>query len=388
MKKLIPAFALLTAFASNAFASNNVTFDFNKIEVPQALQLLSDYKKQNIVISPDVSGFISMKLTDVTWDEALDYVLQAADLQSSSSGDVIIVKPKNTDSDRAEIVTYPATYIQLKHVLPSDIVKVFHLYPDEFLLPSDDLSMLTAHLSSNRLKELNKLVSSLDVYRAQILIEARIVEVNRDYLSSLGVNWTNTAIDFGRLTIAGSSVLSAPSPVALGLGYVSSSFSLDSRLNAMETDGKGTIVSSPKIFVFDRKKARISKGFQIPYQELQGDGVVTTSFKDASLALDVLPRISGGYIVVDLDLSKDEPDFSKNSTGQPAISTSSFTSSVRLSSGETVAIGGVFSDANSDSSNRVPVLSKIPLIGKAFSYRSKKKTNSELFLFLTATLVE
>lgn len=379
---------------NTALATERVTFNFQKIAIPEALQLLADYKKQNLVVSPEVSGNITMKLENVTWSNAFDYVKRVAGLESFSDENIILITKKDSSLNTLEYLKpekppqYPAEIVMLSNVLPSQVASLFHLYPSEYLLPSDDMSYLVAHLPPVRVRELKSLVAALDVHRPQILIEAKIVEVNRDFVQSLGVNWGDSSLSSGGWTASGASTLGAIAASHIGLGFVSSRAVLNARLSAMESEGQGSVVSSPKVFVFDRKPARISKGFEIPYQELQGDGVVTTSFKEASLALDVLPIVSGRDILLDVKLSKDEPDFARSVDGQPPINTSSFSSSVRLMSGQTVAIGGVLSETVSDMQRRVPGLSRVPFLRKIFKSKELKNMDSELFLFITATLAE
>lgn len=390
MRILILLFVLSFSSFTYSAPDRNVTFNFQRIEISDALQLLADYKQQNIVLSPEIQGEITMKLDNVPWDDAFDYVMGVANLISFSDKDTILVTRPSIDYNQSPEAPpeHPISIFKLSNALPTEVASIFHLYPSESLLPSDDLSYIVAHLPQNRVDELSSLITALDVERSQILIEARIVEVNRDYVEALGVNWGENSIVSGGWSASGSSLLTAPSASQVALGFISSRLVLDTRLSAMESEGKGNIVSSPKVFVFDRRSARIAKGFEIPYQETQAEGVVTTSFKEASLSLDVFPKVSGSNILLDIKLHKDEPDFSKSVSSQPPISTSSFSSSVRLQSGQTIAIGGVFSSSQSNSTKRVPFFSRIPVLGKLFRSRQTNKLDSELFLFLTATLAE
>lgn len=371
---------------------NRVDFDFNSISVRDALQLLADYKRQNIVLSSQVNGDISLKLKNVSWSQAFDYVVTVAHLDVVFDGDTILVSSLNEDHtfttqppnlDLPPL--YPVNYYKLQNVSPSLIIDSFHLYDDEILLASDDAALLTAYLPSDRLADLELLIKTLDYERPQILIESRIVEVNRDYSKSIGVDWS--ADRSGSFNASAGSSVSPAAANFLSLGYLSDSLSLDAKLSLMESSGNGFIVSSPKVFVFDRTPARISKGVEVPYQELQGDGVVTTSFKSASLSLDVLPKLSDDFLLLDINLTKDEPDFSKVVSGQPPITTASFTSSVRLLSGQTVALGGVFSKNTSQTYNSVPFLSSVPLLGSLFKGDSSRTADTELILFITATLI-
>lgn len=394
-KTIILIFIL--SFPVSANSNRNVTFDFQSISLPDALQLLADYKGQNIIVAPDVRGDITLKLKDVSWSTAFDYVMSVGRLDAEFVNDEIFIKNIGSDysiskpiinnqSSSDGSLIYPMQLFKLNNILPSVIADLFHLYPDEVLTPSNDTSSLIAHLSSSRFVELSNLIDSLDVVKPQLLIEAKIVEVNRDYSDSLGVNWDLSSS--GSISFNGSSLFGAPAAAGVGLGFIGSKFALDASLNLMESKGKGAVMSSPKVFVFDRKTAVISKGFEVPYQETQGDGVITTSFKSADLSLSVTPVVNGSNVMLDINLNKNEPDFSKVVSGQPPITTTSFSSSVRLFSGDTVALGGVFSRSSSNSSSGVPVLSSIPFLGALFRGSQSKDLDSELLLFITATLVD
>lgn len=393
MRKLF--FIYFISFFSIA-EPNNINFDFNKIPTTDALQLLADYKKQNLVLSNNVTGNITLKLKDVTWSQAFDYVITVAHLDVIFDGDTILVSSLNEDSTfnnlskniKNDIPKFTPSIFKINHILPSVLASSFHLLDDEVLIPSDDLSIITAYLPNERVDYLNSFINKLDYERSQILIEAKIVEINRDYLDSFGVDWGLSSSPTNHSFINGSSLISSAASNSFGLGFISSSFSLDAKLSLMESSGNGHVVSNPKVFVFDRMAASISKGVEIAYQEIQSDGVVTTSFKNASLSLDVLPKVNNDSIMLDIKLTKDEPDFSKAISGQPPISTSFFSSSLRLRSGTTAALGGVFMDNSSTSDSSVPFLSSIPLIGGLFKSKSDRAYNSELLLFITATLVQ
>lgn len=382
-------FILIFVFSFSAFsADRNVTFDFQSISIRDSLQLLAEYKNQNIVIAPDVSGDITMKLNNVSWDDAFDYVMTIGRLDAYFEDDIIFVSGIGSDylsNQNNESSSYPLTLFKLNNVFPDVISNMFHLYDGEFIIPSTDTSSIAAYLPLNRVDELRYLIDTLDVSSSQMLIEARIVEVNRDFVQSLGVNWGFESLGDG-FNYSAFYAGDVGGIAGVGLGFVGSRFLLDAKLSAMESQGKGAIVSSPKVFVFDRKTAKISKGFEVPYQELQGDGVVTTSFKSASLSLEVTPVVNGHNIMLDINLTKDEPDFSRAVAGQPPINTSSFTSSVSLKSGDTIALGGVFTDSVSNVSDGVPVLSSVPLLGRLFRSDTDKNMKSELLLFLTATM--
>lgn len=398
MKNLI--LALFIAFAANAHAYNNgldqISFNFDDIQIRSALTLLADYKDSNIIIDPSIVGSMSMNLNNVDWDSAFSYVKTFAGLDSEFRDGVLFVYPKDAKGftnpfspDSLPLVSdYPLSIFKVSNVLPSGVIALFTARPNEFISADDNSSVIVAYLPDDRVQDLKKVISTVDYSRKQVVIEARIVEVNKDYAKNLGVDWS-AELSSGDFLASGSTALSVGLTGSnAAMGFIGNTFALDARLNAMEQDGKGQVVSKPKVFAFDRKPASIIKGFEVPYQQAAGDRATSIAFKTAALALEVLPIVNGNQVTLDVTLSKDEPDFSRAYDGQPPINTASLTSNVRIISGSTVVLGGVYSTTQTDTLKKVPVLSRIPFLGKAFQSTSTKTTEVELLLFLTATVVE
>lgn len=398
MKNLI--LALFLAFAANAHAYNNgldqISFNFDDIQIRSALTLLADYKDSNIIIDPSIVGSMSMNLNNVDWDSAFSYVKTFAGLDSEFRDGVLFVYPKDAkgftnpfSADSLPLVSdYPLSIFKVSNVLPSGVIALFTARPNEFISADDNSSVIVAYLPDDRVQDLKKVISTVDYSRKQVVIEARIVEVNKDYAKNLGVDWS-AELSSGDFLASGNTALSVGLTGSnAAMGFIGNTFALDARLNAMEQDGKGQVVSKPKVFAFDRKPASIIKGFEVPYQQAAGDRATSIAFKTAALALEVLPIVNGNQVTLDVTLSKDEPDFSRAYDGQPPINTASLTSNVRIISGSTVVLGGVYSTTQTDTLKKVPVLSRIPFLGKAFQSTSTKTTEVELLLFLTATVVE
>lgn len=275
------------------------------------------------------------------------------------------------------------------HILASEAVKGFPLVHSsnshEVILPNDYSSVIVARLSPLRLDDFASYLSAVDRPRPQVMIEARIVEVDRSYAKQIGVNWSGS-VKAGNFT--GSSVSTfvdtSAFPVTAGLGFLSNSTVLDLELAAMEKGGHGKIISQPRVVAFDKQSARVVKGSQVPYQQSAGDGATSASFKEAALSLDVTPYIEEGGVVLDIKLAKDEPDFANAISGVPPIKTVSLTSRVRAEMGATVALGGVYSNSESVQEHRVPGLASIPYLGRIFRYSSRSSSMSELMLFIIA----
>ena len=218
------------------------------------------------------------------------------------------------------------------------------------------------------------------------MIEARIVEVDRSYSKNLGVEWGGS-IGSGAGTVVGSVPLGLSSAAVAGVGIVSRAVSLDATLSAMEQLGKGRVISSPRVYTSDRHQAKIVKGSQVPYQQSAGEGSTSISFKEAALSLDVTPLVNEKGVLLDVILSKNEPDYSNAMNGVPPIKTTSLTSRVFSGFGQTVALGGVYSDVESTVTKSVPFFGKIPGFKWLFTSKSTVSTSTELVLFLTPRLV-
>ncbi|KYC23195.1 hypothetical protein WM94_10960 [Pseudomonas sp. ABFPK] len=242
-------------------------------------------------------------------------------------------------------------------------------------------------MSDERLVDLRNYLEAVDYSRKQVMIEARIVEVDRSYTKNLGGKWS-VYVGSGAGTLTGSVPLGLTPAAIAGFGITSRSFNLDAELDAMEQAGKGRVISSPRVITSDRHQAKIIKGSQVPYQQSAGDGATSVSFKQAALSLDVTPLVNDSGVLLDVILSKDEPDYSKAMSGVPPINTTSLTSRVFSGFGKTVALGGVYSDADSTVVRSVPFFGQIPGLKWLFNSTSTVKTQTELVLFLTPRLVD
>lgn len=174
-------------------------------------------------------------------------------------------------------------------------------------------SVVVARMSAERLADRRAYLDAVDS-RKQVMIETRIVEVECSYSKNLGVQWS-TSIGGGAGSLIGSVPLGLTPAAIAGFGITTKSFNLDAELNAMEQAGRGRVISSPRVFTTDRHQAKIIKGSQVPYQQSAGDGATSVSFKKAALSLDVTPLVNDSGVLLDVILSKDEPDCSKAMNG-------------------------------------------------------------------------
>ncbi|WP_445673197.1 hypothetical protein ACUDA6_15445 [Pseudomonas ceruminis] len=380
-----------------------LSFDFQTIQVSDALQVLADYRGLNLVLGDGVSGSLSMRMKDVTWDEAIEFVTGPRGLLYTVEGKFLHVSrypsaggtqdsygpfssPPGVPSAVA-IPSYKVSVLKVRNIPSSDAIKAFPLDPGESLNAEEGSSVVVARMSDERLVDLRTYLDAVDYSRKQVMIEARIVEVDRSYTKNLGVKWSGS-VGSGAGTLTGSVPLGLTPAAIAGFGITSRSFNLDAELDAMEQAGKGRVISSPRVITSDRHQAKIIKGSQVPYQQSAGDGATSISFKQAALSLDVTPLVNDSGVLLDVILSKDEPDYSKAMSGVPPINTTSLTSRVFSGFGKTVALGGVYSDADSIVVRSVPFFGQIPGLKWLFNSTSTVKTQTELVLFLTPRLVD
>ncbi|UZM15481.1 hypothetical protein LZV00_06975 [Pseudomonas kielensis] len=397
-------FAFVTISHAETDAPQALNFDFQTIQVSAALQLLADYRGLNLVLDDNVRGSLSMRMKDVTWDEAIEYVAGSKGLLYTVEGKFLHVSglPRPNDQlyqnfasvqqPQESILSgvnpaFKTSILKVHNILSSDAVKAFPLDQGESLNFEDGSSVIVARMGAGRLSDFRSYLSAVDYSRKQVMIQARIVEVDRSYSKNLGVQWGGT-VGSGAGTVSGSVPLGFASGAIGAVGIVSSALTLDARLSAMEQEGRGKVISSPRVYTSDRHQAKIVKGSQVPYQQSAGDGATSTSFKQAALSLDVTPVVNDKGVLLDVILSKDEPDYSNAMNGVPPINTTSLTSRVFSPFGHTIALGGVYSDLDTTVVRSVPFLGKIPGFKWLFTSSSTVSTSTELVLFLTPILVE
>ena len=417
-----------------AYTGEKLSLNFQDIDVRSVLQLIADFTDLNLVASDTVQGNITLRLQNVPWDQALDLVLKTKGLDKRKIGNVLLVAPADEIAARerqemeaqkqiAELAPLRRELIQVNYAKASQIAALFQSVTsgqgDErgSVTVDDRTNSIIAYQSQDKLDELRRVVAQLDIPVRQVMIEARIVEANVDYSKSLGVRWGGsfgadggskwTGYGAGSNVGAGSnesgnrvgepSNLNAPfvdlggaGTSSLGVGFVTNHAILDLQLSAMEKTGNGEVVSQPKVVTADKETAKIMKGSEVPYQEASSSGATSTSFKEATLSLEVTPQITpDNRIILDVKVTKDEPDFSQAAStgGVPSINKNEVSANVLVSDGETIVIGGVFSNTQSSSVDKVPFLGDLPFIGRVFRSDIVQDRKSELLVFITPRIM-
>ena len=413
-----------------AYTGEKLSLNFQNIDVRSVLQLIADFTDLNLVASDTVKGDITLRLQNVPWDQALDLVLKTKGLDKRKVGNVLLVAPADEIAARerqelesqkqiAELAPLRRELIQVNYAKASDMAKLFQSVTsaedagdDRGSITVDDrTNSIIAYQTQERLDELRRIVAQLDIPVRQVMIEARIVEANVDFSKSLGVRWGGNARKsnvelFGRgqrmtveegaegegdtieipfntpfvdMGVAGASS-------GIGIGLITDNLVLDLELSAMESTGNGEVVSQPKVVTSDKETAKILKGTEVPYQEASSSGASTTSFKEAALSLEVTPQITpDNRIIMEVKVNKDS--VGQVFQGVPSIDTNEVNAKVLVADGETIVIGGVFSNTQNKSVDKVPFLGDLPFIGRVFKRDVVQNEKSERLVFLTPRIM-
>ena len=397
-----------------AYSGEKLSLNFQDIDVRSVLQLIADFTDLNLVASDTVQGNITLRLQNVPWDQALDLVLQTQGLDKRKIGNVLLVAPADEIAARerqemevqkqiAELAPLRRELIQVNYAKASQIAALFQSVTSGngdqrgSVTVDDRTNSIIAYQTQEQLDELRRVVAQLDIPVRQVMIEARIVEANVDYSKSLGVRWGGAlSTGSGNWTATGQDGAGSPfvdlgasnSTSGLGIGFLSNHAILDLQLSAMEKTGNGEVVSQPKVVTSDKETAKILKGAEIPYQEASSSGATSTSFKEAALSLEVTPQITpDNRIIMDVKVTKDEPDFANALDGVPPIKKNEVNANVLVSDGETIVIGGVFSNTQTKSVDKVPFLGDLPFLGRVFRRDTVTDQKSELLVFITPRIM-
>lgn len=409
-----------------AYTGEKLSLNFQDIDVRSVLQLIADFTDLNLVASDTVQGNITLRLQNVPWDQALDLVLKTRGLDKRQVGNVLLIAPADEIAARerqelearqqlAELAPLRREVVQLNYAKASDIAKLFEDAAEEGgidkdmrgkIIYDDRTNSLIAYLTQDRLDELRRIVTQLDIPVRQVMVEARIVEANVDFDKELGVEWRGVGLGDNNWVVGGTnSVEKDTDPLefqggtfvdmgaagrtsGLNLGFITDNTLLDLELSAMEKTGNGEIISQPKVVTSDKETAKILKGTKIPYQEASSSGATSVTFAEANLSLEVTPQITpDNRVIMEVKVNKDAADFSNQVDGTPSIQTNEVNAKVLVSDGETIVIGGIFSNTQSKAVDKVPLLGDIPYIGRLFRRDVVQDSKAELLVFLTPRIM-
>jgi type IV pilus assembly protein PilQ len=432
------------------YSGEKLSLNFQNIEVRSLLQVIADFTNFNIVTSDTVTGALTLRLKDVPWDQALQIIMDAKGLGMRKTGSVLWIAPKDEIDARTKKDFEAAQAIQKLEPLKTQAYQLNYAKAADILtqlttstgsaggtstrflsergsaISEPRTNQLFVTDTPSKLEEVRLLLASLDVAVRQVLIEARIVEARDTFGRSLGVRLggtdlranrggdggygiggdnrvafgtsysnavassgaggtTNTNGNFVNLPASLSNVTGVGS-FALSIFNSAANRFLTLELSAMEADGKGRIVSSPRIITADQTKALIEQGTEYPYAVTAPNGATTLAFKKAVLKLEVTPQITPeGNIILDLDVNKDSRG--ETTTQGVAIDTKHVKTQILIENGGTVVIGGIFEMEETNQENKIPLLGDVPVVGNLFKSRTKESTKREMLVFITPKVI-
>ncbi len=425
------------------YSGEKLSLNFQNIEVRAVLQLLADFNGMNLVTSDTVTGNLTLRLKNVPWDQALDIILKTKGLAMRQNGNVMLIAPAAEIAAREKQELEAKKQLVELQPLYSEIIEINFAKADELaaILTSTQgdsvdgqggflsergsvvvdarTNSLLLRDTADQLVAIQKLIEQLDIPVRQVLIESRIVIANNDFSKELGVRFGASArsrtlgagtsgnledlsvdpndsnlIEPSRGGELGGDGLNVNLPVnnpagsiALALAKLPMGMILELELSAMQEEGRGEVISSPRVITSNQKQATIEQGTEIPYQEASSSGATSVSFKEAVLKLDVTPQITpDDRIVMDLEVNKDE--VGEIFLGVPSIDTRSVKTQVLVDNGETVVLGGIYEQTKNYGVQRVPFFGDLPYVGALFRNTFNEDRQRELLVFVTPKIVK
>ncbi len=419
------------------FTGERLSLNFQDIEVRSVLQLLADFTGLNLVVSDSVEGNLTLRLKNVPWDQAMDIILKTKGLDQRRAGNVILIAPTDEIAAREklelearkqveELERLRTEFIKVNYAKAADIAELLSQEDNKILSPRGSVSVdertntLLVKDTNSSLGNVRLLLAELDIPVRQVLIESRVVIANDDFSKELGVRFGVSNDSLGAGTTGDAAVtagnlngitdlvnndtfnaldgLNVNLPVqnpagtfALALAKLPLGTLLEMELSAAQIEGRGEVVSSPRVITADSHTARIEQGVEIPYLELD-DGDATLRFRKAVLSLEVTPQITpDDRVIMDLDVHKDsQGELVSFGAGlsAPSIDTREVQSQLLVDNGQTVVLGGIYETTNTTQVTRVPFFSNLPIIGNLFKSSVDVDERTELLIFVTPKILQ
>ena len=413
-----------------------ISLDFQNADVRNLFRIFAEISGLNVILSPEVGGSVNIRMMDVPWNQAMEIILTNSALGRECFGNNIVrvatkvvlaaeasalvaeknraVADRTTERDSQDLVT---EVVRINHAditeLSTSLTALRSARQDGRITVDTRTNTLILNDLRHHVNDMLEAIKILDIPTPQVLIEAKIVEISKSFTQELGIQWglTGEAISSapGSLAINGSANantaadgsafqvdLRQSTDIAAGsvsgfdllLGGLLPGLDLNVRLEALEKQGKGRILSSPKITTADNKEARIRSGKQIPYQVTSAEGN-SIQFVDAELSLTVTPHVtSDNSVYMVIDATKNAADFTQLVGTVPTITTKETHTEVLVGNGDTTVLGGIYESASTENKKAVPFLSKIPLLGFLFKSFADSDVITELLVFITPTIIE
>ncbi|RUR17263.1 type IV pilus secretin family protein [Legionella sp. km535] len=414
------------------FTGKRISLNFQNINIRAVLQLLADFTGINMVVSDKVQGDITLRLNDTPWDQALDIILTTQGLDKRKTGNVMLIDTKASLDKMEEdelksqqtiekLEPIRSDLIQINYAKASDIAILIKDKTNSLLSPRGKISVdartntLWIQDTGLKIEEVRELIKQLDVAVKQVQIEARIVEVNKNFSQDLGIRWGVSKPTHLSGTLEGANQLQLPQGIAnpanvpiaqrlnldliaapnnaipasvgIALARLGDNILLDLELSALESQGQAELISSPSVITTNQQAAVIESGKEIPYQESTSSGATAVAFKKAVLSLKVTPQITpDNKILMDLQINQDA-DSGERVLGVPIILTKQIQTNVLVNNGQTIVLGGIYKQDKNKAIKRIPFLGELPVVGILFSNKQIRLDNEELLIFITPRII-
>ncbi len=422
------------------YTGKKISFDVRNADIKDVFRVFAQVSGLNFITSNDVSGTLTMKLDDVPWDQALDLIMQQKGLVYEKEGNIIRIttasKMRAEKKQELEAISEKqeleraknavTEVVNLNYITPDYAIKIVNglLYKNKksksgFVVSDVKNNAVICHDTIDNIEKIKRIVSAIDKKKKVVEIDARIVEITKSFERQLGIQWGGSYENYYNAaskshTFFGAGGSTAPSnpfnpnlpkdnfivnlpatlsdaPVAgvLSLAVGRADYNVDLKLTAGEIEGYSKVLSSPKVITLDNEPAKIESGQEIPYQESAGaSGATNVDFKDATLSLEVTPHVTNNnQVILKITVKKDSPDFGHAVNGEPPINTNKVDTTVVLSNGQTVVLGGLIQKTSLKSTGGVPVLMRVPFLGWLFKTKRVYNPESELFIFVTPKVI-
>jgi len=416
------------------YSGERLSLNFQNIEVRAVLQLIADFTGLNMVASDTVSGSLTLRLKNVPWDQALDIILKTKGLAMRQTGNVILIAPTEEIAAREKLELEAQKQIEELAPLRSEFIQVNYAKASTLstLLRAEENSLMTdrgrvsvdertntllVRDTADAINDIREMVATLDIPVRQVLIESRIVIADDTFNRDLGVrfgvsyqwnvngsNRTQAAIGGGlegdtnfngtaAFSTAGNENLIVDLPIgnpasAIKFAVVSiPDFILQLELQALQLEGRGEVISNPRVVTANQKEATIEQGTEIPFQEASSSGATSTSFKKAVLSLRVTPQITpDDRVIMDLEVNQDT--VGQEFSGIPSVDTRSVSTQVLVDNGDTVVLGGIYEQVKREDVTKVPFFGDLPYLSWLFKTTSIRDTKTELLIFVTPRILK
>ncbi len=425
IKLFFLSFVLISVSVNALDADKSLNLDFKNIPVRDILQILAHINHTNMVVNDAVKGNISLHLEHVSWQQALDVILQEQGLGVEQADHIMMISPlevivehRETKQSLEDLAPLQSRMIELRFTKAEEVAALIKNQNKPLLSSRGNISAdkrtntLWIEDVPSKISEAQQFIHQIDVPLKQVLIEARIVTIDEKYEQELGVRFgltrpnnnlsgslegANNLIKSNQSDLVNNPLsrlnvdLPTQNPNAASIGLALATLGggnlLDLELSALETEGAGQIISSPRLITANQQPATILSGQEIPYQQSAKFGATSVAFQKAVLSLTVTPQITPeGKLLLTLQVNQDRPSATLVQ-GVPEIETREIKTQVLINNGQTFVLGGIYEQGKKNQVERVPFLGNLPIIGHLFRHTLIQKNRRELLIFVTPSIV-